>query len=180
MVVRYQGGSNAGHTIKVGEEVFALHILPSGIVRKNVINVIGNGVIVDLLSLDREIADVESRGRSVAGLQDFRPGERHSQLAPASWTGRRNGSGGRKSVGTTGKGIGPCYSDKIARSGIRMGDLLDPELLGRAPGHRHAHEAQGHGDTRRAAGPEPGRAALKNCLAYGHKYGSSSPTRPSW
>ncbi|HRR67146.1 MAG TPA: adenylosuccinate synthetase, partial [Methanomassiliicoccales archaeon] len=53
MVVRYQGGSNAGHTIKVGDEVFALHILPSGIVRKGVVNVIGNGVIVDLISLDR-------------------------------------------------------------------------------------------------------------------------------
>jgi adenylosuccinate synthase len=128
MVVRYQGGSNAGHTIKVGEEVFALHILPSGIVRKDVINVIGNGVIVDLISLDREIAEVRSRGRSVEGL---RISDRANVIL--NWHRLLDGAEerfrGKKTVGTTGKGIGPCYSDKIARSGIRMGDLLDPTLL---------------------------------------------------
>lgn len=128
MVVRYQGGSNAGHTIKVGEEVFALHILPSGIVRDGVINVIGNGVIVDLISLDREVAEVESRGRSVEGL---RISDRANVIL--NWHRLLDGAEerlrGSKTVGTTGKGIGPCYSDKIARSGIRMGDLLDPELL---------------------------------------------------
>ena len=128
MVVRYQGGSNAGHTIKVGEEVFALHILPSGIVRKDVINVIGNGVIVDLISLDREISEVEARGRSVEGL---RISDRANVIL--NWHRLLDGAEerlrGSKTVGTTGKGIGPCYSDKIARSGIRMGDLLDPELL---------------------------------------------------
>ncbi len=128
MVVRYQGGSNAGHTIKVGDEVFALHILPSGIVRKGVVNVIGNGVIVDLISLDREIAEVEARGRSVEGL---RISDRANIIL--NWHRLLDGAeerfrGGR-TVGTTGKGIGPCYSDKIARSGIRMGDLLDPALL---------------------------------------------------
>ncbi|MDD1772366.1 MAG: adenylosuccinate synthase [Methanomassiliicoccales archaeon] len=128
MVVRYQGGSNAGHTIKVGEEVFALHILPSGIVRKGVVNVIGNGVIVDLISLDREIADLESRGHSVEGLKIS---DRANIIL--NWHRLLDGAEerlrGKKGVGTTGKGIGPCYSDKIARSGIRMGDLLDRELL---------------------------------------------------
>jgi len=128
LVVRYQGGSNAGHTIMVGEEVFALHILPSGIVREGVINVIGNGVIVDMISLGREIADVESRGRSVDGL---RISDRANIIL--NWHRLLDGAEerlrGKKGVGTTGKGIGPCYSDKIARSGIRMGDLLDPELL---------------------------------------------------
>ncbi|TFG56461.1 MAG: adenylosuccinate synthase [Methanomassiliicoccus sp.] len=128
MVVRYQGGSNAGHTIKVGEEVFALHILPSGIVRPGVINVIGNGVIVDLISLDKEIADVQDRGRSVDGL---RISDRANIIL--NWHRLLDGAEerlrGKKGVGTTGKGIGPCYSDKIARNGIRMGDLLDAELL---------------------------------------------------
>lgn len=128
MVVRYQGGSNAGHTIKVGEEVFALHILPSGIVRKGVINVIGNGVIVDLISLDREIAELESRGKTAEGLKIS---DRANIIL--NWHRLLDGAEerlrGSKTVGTTGKGIGPCYSDKIARSGIRMGDLLDPELL---------------------------------------------------
>jgi adenylosuccinate synthase len=128
MVVRYQGGSNAGHTIKVGEEVFALHILPSGIVRPGVVNVIGNGVIVDLISLDREIAELESRGHSVAGL---RISDRANIIL--NWHRLLDGAEerlrGKKGVGTTGKGIGPCYSDKIARSGIRMGDLLDAALL---------------------------------------------------
>ena len=128
LVVRYQGGSNAGHTIKVGEEVFALHILPSGIVRKGVVNVIGNGVIVDLISLDREIADLESRGHPVEGLKIS---DRANIIL--NWHRLLDGAEerlrGKKGVGTTGKGIGPCYSDKIARSGIRMGDLLDKELL---------------------------------------------------
>ncbi len=128
MVVRYQGGSNAGHTIKVGEEVFALHILPSGIVRSGVVNVIGNGVIIDLISLDKEIAEVESRGRSVELL---RISDRANIIL--NWHRLLDGAEerlrGKKGVGTTGKGIGPCYSDKIARSGIRMGDLLDPVLV---------------------------------------------------
>ncbi len=128
MVVRYQGGSNAGHTIKVGEEVFALHILPSGIVRPGVINVIGNGVIVDLISLDKEIAEVQDRGRSVDGL---RISDRANIIL--NWHRLLDGAEerlrGKKGVGTTGKGIGPCYSDKIARNGIRMGDLLDADLL---------------------------------------------------
>jgi len=128
MVVRYQGGSNAGHTIKVGDEVFALHILPSGIVRPGVINVIGNGVIVDLISLDKEIAEVQDRGRSVDGLWIS---DRANIIL--NWHRLLDGAEerlrGKKGVGTTGKGIGPCYSDKIARSGIRMGDLLDAELL---------------------------------------------------
>lgn len=128
MVVRYQGGSNAGHTIKVGEEVFALHVLPSGIVRPGVINVIGNGVIVDLISLDKEIAEIQDRGRSVDGL---RISDRANIIL--NWHRLLDGAEerlrGKKVVGTTGKGIGPCYSDKISRSGIRMGDLLDAELL---------------------------------------------------
>ena len=128
MVVRYQGGSIAGHTIQVGEEVFALHILPSGIVRPGVVNVIGNGVIVDLISLDREIAEITSRGRSVDGL---RISDRANIIL--NWHRLLDGAEerlrGKKGVGTTGKGIGPCYSDNISRSGIRMGDLLDAALL---------------------------------------------------
>lgn len=169
MVVRYQGGSNAGHTIKVGDEVFALHILPSGIVRKGVINVIGNGVIVDLLSLDREIADVESRGRSVEGL---RISDRANVIL--NWHRLLDGAEerirGKKGVGTTGKGIGPCYSDKIARSGIRMGDLLDPELLGERldtvmPLKLRTMEML---DVRLAQNREE---LLSELLAYGKKYG---------
>lgn len=128
MVVRYQGGANAGHTIKVGEEVIALHLLPSGMVRSGVTSVIGNGVVVDCEAMGKEIEGLLRSGRSADGL---RISDRANVVLPyhRAFDGAEERVRGNKGVGTTGRGIGPCYSDKMARSGIRMGDLLDEAYL---------------------------------------------------
>ncbi len=128
LVVRFQGGANAGHTIEIGKEVFALHLLPSGILRPGVINVIGNGMVLDPEALEQEVKKVESTGRSIEGL---RISDRANIVM--RWhrliDGAEEKQRGAKGVGTTGRGIGPCYSDKIGRSGIRVCDLLDEQAL---------------------------------------------------
>lgn len=128
LVVRFQGGTNAGHTIGIGDEVFKLHLLPSGILRHGTISVIGNGVVVDPEELMEEIRAVEASGRSVEGL---RISDRANIIMPYHklLDGAEERYRGSKGVGTTGRGIGPCYSDKVARLGIRVGDLLEKEVL---------------------------------------------------
>lgn len=128
LVVRFQGGTNAGHTIGIGDEVFKLHLLPSGILRKGAIAVIGNGVVVDPEELMEEIRAVEESGRSVSGL---RISDRANVIMPyhKELDKTEERYRGAKGVGTTGRGIGPCYSDKISRYGIRVGDLLDKAVL---------------------------------------------------
>ena len=128
LIVRFQGGNNAGHTIKIGDRVFKLHGLPSGVVRKGNLAVIGNGTVVNAEELIEEMDQVEKAGGTLEGL---RISDRahlifnyHKKLDGAEEKYR-----GNKSVGTTKKGIGPAYQDKIARIGIRAGDLLDDELL---------------------------------------------------
>ncbi len=128
MVVRFQGGANAGHTIGIDNETFALHLLPSGILRSKVIAVIGNGVVVDPESLFNEIGVVERSGRSVKGL---RISDRANVVMPYHKIidNAEEAQKGKGSVGTTGRGIGPCYADKVARNGIRMADLVSAESL---------------------------------------------------
>jgi len=127
-IVRFQGGNNAGHTIQIDDEVFKLHLLPSGILRGGKTAVIGNGVVVDAEGLLEEMRIVEESGRSLDGL---RISDRahiilnyHRKLDGAEERHR-----GDKSVGTTKRGIGPCYQDKIARSGFRACDLLEEDTL---------------------------------------------------
>ena len=127
-VVRFQGGNNAGHTIVIGDSVFKLHLLPSGVLRKGKLAIIGNGVVVNLADMEEEIKQIEDAGLSLDGL---RISDRahlimnyHKKLDGAEEIYR-----GKKSVGTTKKGIGPAYQDKIARYGFRAGDLLEPELI---------------------------------------------------
>lgn len=127
-IVRFQGGNNAGHTIVVDGKVFKLHGLPSGVVRKGKLAVIGNGTVVNLEELIDEIKQVTEAGGSVDGL---RISDRahlimnyHKKLDGAEERYR-----GKNVVGTTGKGIGPAYQDKIARIGFRAGDLLEEETL---------------------------------------------------
>lgn len=129
VVVRYQGGNNAGHTVKVGDERYVLHLIPSGILHAEKMCVIGNGVVVDPLALVEEIEGLESRGVVVAGR--FFVSDRahvvlpfHGALDAAREASR---AGGRK-IGTTKRGIGPAYGDKASRQGLRMGDLLEPEF----------------------------------------------------
>ncbi|HSV41869.1 MAG TPA: adenylosuccinate synthase [Methanomassiliicoccales archaeon] len=128
MVVRYQGGNNAGHTIKVGEETVALHLLPSGILRPWIVNVIGNGVVIDPDELLKEMDTIKAKGHTMNGLKIS---DRANVIVKyhRALDGAEEKKRGAKGVGTTGRGIGPCYADKIARYGIRIGDLLDEESL---------------------------------------------------
>ena len=128
-VVRYQGGNNAGHTVVLPSgENFALHLIPSGILTPGVTNVIGNGVVVDPGVLLTELRGLEERGIDTSRL--LLSADAHLlmpyHVAIDKVTERYLGN---KKIGTTGRGIGPCYQDKIARIGIRVADVLDPDLL---------------------------------------------------
>jgi len=128
-VVRYQGGNNAGHTVVLPNgENFALHLIPSGILTPGVTNVIGNGVVVDPGVLLTELKGLEDRQVDTSGL--LISADAHLlmpyHVAIDKVVERYAGS---KKIGTTGRGIGPCYQDKIARIGIRVADVLDEQLL---------------------------------------------------
>jgi adenylosuccinate synthase len=127
IVCRYQGGPNAGHTIVVGDETFKIRALPSGIVRGKPC-VIGNGCVVDPEVLIGELDEFEQRGRSTS--QVYVSGNAHLimpwHLAIDQASERRLG---RLAIGTTRRGIGPCYADKAMRLGIRVQDVLDPKIL---------------------------------------------------
>lgn len=129
MVVRFQGGSNAGHTVEIGSEKYVLHLVPSGIFRKNVACVIGNGVVVDPLGLMGEMKNLTERGLDVNQIQlssnahlIFAYHREFDALSEAAL------APGRK-IGTTKRGIGPAYADKAYRTGIRAGMLRFPEKL---------------------------------------------------
>jgi adenylosuccinate synthase len=128
IVIRFQGGNNAGHSVKIGEQLFALHLVPSGILRPGKTAIIGNGVVVDPSVLLKEMKDLESKGIS---LKNLRVSDRANVIMPyhrlLDGAEERLREGAK--VGTTGRGIGPSYSDKVARLGIRMADLVDEESL---------------------------------------------------
>lgn len=128
-VVRYQGGHNAGHTLVINGEKTVLHLIPSGILRNNVISVIANGVVLSPDALMAEMKELEDRGISVRDkllISEACPLilPYHIALDQA-----REKAMGKKAIGTTGRGIGPAYEDKVARRGLRVGDLLDRELF---------------------------------------------------
>jgi adenylosuccinate synthase len=128
LVARYQGGNNAGHTIVAGAETYKLHLVPSGILYPGTLCVIGTGTVVDPGALVTEIDALESRGISLDGL---RLSESAHLIMPyhVALDGASEMRLGRFSIGTTRRGIGPCYQDKAARIGIRAQDLLDPSIL---------------------------------------------------
>lgn len=131
-IVRYQGGNNAGHTLVVGDEKVVLHLIPSGVLHEGKRCIIGNGVVLDPEVFIMEVNRLKAAGR----LQDdstlllseslhiIMPYHKRLDIA-------REAQSGDKKIGTTGRGIGPCYEDKIGRRGIRLMDLVDPVIFAR-------------------------------------------------
>ncbi|MGV9596887.1 adenylosuccinate synthase [Streptosporangium sandarakinum] len=127
-VVRYQGGNNAGHTVVIGDQKYALHLLPTGVLSPNVVPVIGNGVVVDPGVLLSEIDGLSERGVSSerllisADAHLIMPHHKAIDKVTERFLGKAR-------IGTTGRGIGPAYGDKVYRMGVRVQDLLDPGIL---------------------------------------------------
>jgi adenylosuccinate synthase len=127
IVARYQGGHNAGHTVYIGEQKFVLKLIPSGILRPGVQAVVGNGVVVDLGALIEEMATLEAHG--IAVRKQLRISNRAHVIFPFHRLVEKMSEAreNRIPIGTTSRGIGPCYEDKTGRRGIRIADLFDPE-----------------------------------------------------
>ncbi len=176
VVVRFQGGHNAGHTLVVGENVYKLSLLPSGVVQGK-LSVIGNGVVVDPNALLDEIGRVQAQGVKITPdilvLADnaclILPIHRDLDQA-------REAQAGANKIGTTGRGIGPAYEDKVGRRAIRVADLADPKALDAKMDRLLAH----HGALRRGLGlPDADRAALTaDLLALAPKI--LAYARPAW
>ncbi|MCY9786872.1 adenylosuccinate synthase [Nocardiopsis sp. EMB25] len=127
-VVRYQGGNNAGHTVVIGDQKYALHLLPSGILSPNVVPVIANGVVVDPGVLLEELEGLNERGVDTSRLlisanaHLIMPYHRALDKVSERFLGKAR-------IGTTGRGIGPTYADKVSRQGVRVQDMFDPKIL---------------------------------------------------
>ncbi len=129
-VVRFQGGNNAGHTLVVDGEKVVLHLIPSGILQPAATCVIGNGVVIDLVVLFRELDALAARGRSVGPDRLVVSTEAHLILPwHRALDQARERALGERRIGTTGKGIGPAYEDKVGRRGVRVADLFDLDAL---------------------------------------------------
>ena len=127
-IARFAGGDNAGHTIKIGDETYKLHLIPSGIFYQDKVSVIGNGLVVNPKSLVTELSGLHARNIDTSNL---RISNRAHVILPYHIYQDKveEESRGENKIGTTAKGIGPCYQDKVARNGIRMADLLDKEVF---------------------------------------------------
>ena len=126
-VVRYQGGNNAGHTVEIGDQRFVLHLIPSGILHEGKSCVIGNGVVLDAAGFIEEMDGLLERGFVLDGRLHISD-RSHLVLPYHKLVDKGVEEGAARKIGTTLRGIGPAYGDKVARSGIRCGDLLDPEF----------------------------------------------------
>jgi adenylosuccinate synthase len=156
IVARYQGGHNAGHTVYVKGRKFVLHLIPAGILHAGVTCVIGNGVVIDPQALFDEIDEIAKAGIAIGNrlrISDkahlILPYHRELDLLSEARRGERK-------IGTTSRGIGPAYEDKIARRGVRVGDLAvavrhlgDRVVVRRAPDHQQHEPAHASRDTRR-------------------------------
>jgi adenylosuccinate synthase len=128
VVIRYQGGNNAGHTIVRGDEVFKFHLIPSGILYPGKLCLVGNGVVIDPKVLTDEIVALQRRGIDTSGLK---VSANAHLIMPYHLLLDHAGEArlGKRQIGTTRRGIGPCYADKAARLGVRVQDLLDEKIL---------------------------------------------------
>ncbi len=129
MVTRYQGGHNAGHTLVIDGEKTVLHLIPSGILRDNVQCLIGNGVVLAPDALLKEMAELEERGVPVAERLRISPSCPLILPVHVALDQARELARGNAKIGTTGRGIGPAYEDKVSRRGLRVGDLLDKTIF---------------------------------------------------
>ncbi|MEO5335788.1 MAG: adenylosuccinate synthase [Magnetospirillum sp. WYHS-4] len=131
VVVRFQGGHNAGHTLVINGITYKLSLLPSGIVRGGKLSIIGNGVVMDPWALTKEIGILRGQGVTVSP-DNLQIAENTTLILPsvhAHLDNAREEAAGKAKIGTTGRGIGPAYEDKVGRRAIRAGDLAEPELL---------------------------------------------------
>ncbi len=130
IVARFQGGNNAGHTVRIKDRKFVLHLIPSGILNPGKICVIGNGVVLDPEAFFEEVAMLQKNGISVKGRL-FISNQAHVIFPYHRLIDKLKEERGHRTtkIGTTKKGIGPCYADKVARSGIRVADLMDPQYF---------------------------------------------------
>ena len=162
VIVRFQGGHNAGHTLVIGDTVFKLSLLPSGIVRPGKLSVIGNGVVLDPWALFAEIDKLAAQGVAVSP-ENLQIAENAPLILPVhrDLDQLREAAAGAGKIGTTGRGIGPAYEDKVGRRAVRVSDLFDePTLDGRLDRLLAHHDA-----LRRGLGePEIDRAALRAAL----------------
>lgn len=130
VVVRFQGGNNAGHTVEVGDKQYKLHLIPSGILHDEKLNVIGNGVVVDPMALFKEIDYLEEEGVKVTPEKLIVSDRAHLIMPYHRVLDKlKEKARGKNDIGTTGKGIGPCYTDKFERCGIRVCDLMHKEVF---------------------------------------------------
>lgn len=124
-VVRFQGGHNAGHTLVIGDETTVLHLIPSGVLREGVMCLIGNGVVLSPSALFKEVEELEARG--IPASERIKISAACPLILPyhIALDQAREVARGKTAIGTTGRGIGPCYEDKVSRRGIRLADLSD-------------------------------------------------------
>ncbi|MDP0927544.1 adenylosuccinate synthase [Paracoccus onubensis] len=159
VIARFQGGHNAGHTLVIGNTVFKLSLLPSGIVREGKLAIIGNGVVLDPWALFSEIDKISAQGISIS-TENLMIAENVPLILPLhqDLDQLREAAAGKAKIGTTGRGIGPAYEDKVGRRAIRLADLGDEETLDARLDRLLAH----HDALRQGLGAEPiDRAALK-------------------
>ena len=128
-VVRFQGGHNAGHTLVINGKKTVLHLIPSGILRDDALCLIGNGVVLHPGALKKEIAELEATGVDVRSRLKISPAAPLIMPYHIALDQAREKAAGGKAIGTTGRGIGPAYEDKVARRGVRVADLHYPEQL---------------------------------------------------
>ncbi|MFO7895936.1 MAG: adenylosuccinate synthetase [Candidatus Cloacimonadales bacterium] len=170
MVVRFQGGNNAGHTIKLGEQKYVFHLVPSGILYPDKECVLGSGVVIDIAAMNEEIEKLKKQGVVFAGRFFIDPRAQivlpiHKELDAGKEEDRQ------QKIGTTRRGIGPCYSDAIARVGIRFGDLFRPQYLSERLQNNYTYHEQKDVDVEKVAAElmknaEPLRECMKQVPYY--------------
>ena len=172
-VVRYQGGANAGHTVVVGDQVYKLSLLPSGILTPGVTCVIAGGVVINPARVIEELDELAKRGAGACRQSaDQRPGARDLPLALCRGPALDKNTSDGENIGTTGRGIGPCYRDKVGRShAVRLGDLYRPDVSRAGRAHRRGQEPRARSalSGRRISSRSMRRLSIREYSAYAER-----------